>query len=542
MYEMFYLPSINHRPRNKKLMKYFLALLFSFSLSYSFATNEVIYIWGGGLTDTSININAKLTDSSSAVRLMLSTSPQFASPIFSGFYHVDSTTNMMVAMTISGLNPSTRYYYGVEADGIADTSADDVGSFTTLAAGGFSFYFVTGSCCFNSNHAVYDVMRNSQPLFFACMGDLHYGNPNSATDINVHRNMYETWVLSQPAAAAFFKEVPIDYVWDDHDFSGNDSDSSFVGKANARQAYREYVPHYPLPAGNGNAAIYHSFVVGRVHFIFTDLRSERYGNSMMGAQQKAWFKNECVAARDSNQVIAWISSTTWNGNFVDNWGGFTNERAELANFFRDSMITNMFIICGDAHMLAIDDGTHGDFSTVISNPNVYPIFNAAALNQNGSYKGGTFSEGGAFPNPSLNDGQFGLVQVLDTGGSNICIQFFGFRTDLTGNNIGLINQYVFCRTLGPSPAGINTVQNYSSAFPLYPNPSSGKFTMETGEYLDQPGIKIYDVTGTEVKEEFDFSISGSLVNFNLEKFSSGVYFVNVFTPTAIYRQELVIVK
>lgn len=517
---------------------FLISLIFLFSFPV-FSQNEVIYIWSGALTDSSISINAKLTDSSSTVRLILSTSSNFTSPLFSGFYHVDTTTNMMVAMRISGLAPTTKYYYGVESNGVADTSADDLGSFTTLAIGPQSFYFVTGSCIYNSDHIVYEIMRNAQPLFFTCMGDLHYGDPNSATDIKVHHNKYDSLVLSKPRAAAFFKEVPIDYVWDDHDFSGNNSDSTAPGKENAQQAYRDYVPHYPLPAANG--AIYHAFSVGRIRFILTDLRSDRYDSSMLGAMQKVWFKNECIAARDSQQIIAWISTTTWNGTHVDNWGGFPEERAELANFFRDSLIKNLFIICGDAHMLGIDDGSHGDFSRVTPNPNQYPIFNAAALNQGGSNKGGTFSEGGAFLNPNNTYGQFGLVQVLDTGGSTICINFYGFRTDLTGNTISLMNQYAFCRQVG-MPAGISVVQNHSPSSMLYPNPSPGNFVLSTNEILHDPVITIMDISGREVKEKFDYSISGTDISFMLNKFSSGIYFVNVKTDNALYRKEFVIAR
>lgn len=514
----------------------FLISLFSFP---AFSQNEVIYIWSGALTDSSININAKLTDSSSTVRLILSTSQTFSSPLFSGYSHVDTTTNMMVAMTISGLTPATKYYYGVESNGVADTSADDVGSFTTLAIGPQSFYFVTGSCIYNSDHVVYEIMQNAQPLFFTCMGDLHYGNPNSATDIHVHHNMYDSLVLSKQRAAAFFKEVPIAYVWDDHDFSGNDSDSSAVGKENAQQAYRDYVPHYALPATNG--AIYHAFTVGRIRFILTDLRSDRYDSSMLGATQKLWFKNECIAARDRQQIIAWISSTTWNGTNVDNWGGFPGERRELADFFNDSLIKNMFIICGDAHMLGIDDGSDGDFSTASANPNLYPIFNAAALNQGGSYKGGTFSEGGVFPNPGIYDGQFGLVQVIDSGDAMICINFYGFRTDFTGATISLMNQYAFCRQVG-LPSGISMVQNYSSSSMLYPNPSPGNFVLSTNEILRNPVISIMDISGREMKEQFDYSISGKDISFMLNKFPPGIYFVNVKTENAVYRKEFVIAR
>jgi alkaline phosphatase D len=522
-------------------MKYFISFLLACCVHSVCATNEVIYIWSGGLTDTSINVNAKLTDSSSAVRLILSESPQFTSPLFSAYYHVDSTTNMMLAMHIGGLTPSTKYYYGVESDGVADTSADDVGSFTTSSATAFSFYFVAGSCCLNSDHVVYTIMKNSQPLFYTCLGDMHYANPNSATDVNVHRNAYENYVLSKPAAAALFKEVPVEYVWDDHDFSGNDSDSSFAGKANARQAYREYVPHYPLPAGNGNAAIYQSYVIGRVHFIHTDLRSDRYGNSMMGSVQKAWFKNECIAARDSNQLIIWISSTTWNGTFIDNWGGFQGERTELANFFRDNQIANMLIVCGDAHMLAIDDGTDGDFSTQVYNPYRYPIFNTAALNQGGSYKGGIFNQGGVFPNPDYTYGQFGLIQIIDTGGLSLCVNLAGYRTDVNGDIITQVNHYSFCRTLGPSPAAIAPLMKQDEVS-VFPNPSDGKFVFETNEQVSDLKVEITDASGRKILTEYKYEISGNHVQFFLDNFSPGIYFVSMTSGENIYRKEIVITE
>lgn len=508
----------------------------------AFSTNEVIYIWSGGVTSTSACVNAKMTDTSSFIRLAISTSTAFTSPIFSSFYTVDSTTNMMVAMSISGLTENTKYYYAVESAGILDTSSDDIGAFTTFVSGYCSYYFVTGSCCLNSNHVVYELIKNVNPLFFSCTGDLHYGNPNSDTDINVHRNCYETYVLSQPRASALFKAVPIEYVWDDHDFSGNDSDSSFVGKINARLAYREYVPHYPLPAGSGNNAIYQTWTVGRVHFIHTDCRSDRYGTSMLGAVQKDWFKNECLLARNNHELICWLSSTTWSGNTTDNWGGFTAERTELSNFFRDSLIENMFLICGDAHMLAIDNGTHSDFSTSVLHPFRYPIFAAAALNQAGSYKGGTFSEGGVFPNPLWHDGQFGLVSVIDSGGSTICIKFMGVRTDSSGDQVSIINQYEFCRDLGATPIGIHQFSNCSEEVSVYPNPSAGKFIFETGIVLKDPTIQITDIAGRIYEVNYFLSNDAHSINFDFEDFSPGIYFVMVVSENKKFEGKILIYK
>ena len=61
------------------------------------------------------------------------------------------------------------------------------------------------------------------------------------------------------------------------------------------------------------------------------------------------------------------------------------------------------MLSGDAHMLAIDDGTHNTYGG--SGPG-FPVFHAGALDRPGSLKGGPYSEG-AVP----DGGQFGVIEV-----------------------------------------------------------------------------------------------------------------------------------
>lgn len=74
------------------------------------------------------------------------------------------------------------------------------------------------------------------------------------------------------------------------------------------------------------------------------------------------------------------------------------------------------------------------------------MFQAAALNRRGSVKGGRYSEGGPFPNPDNQTGQYGMVEVEDHGGPDIEIVFKGFRLDSTGKESELVT-YRFKRTL-----------------------------------------------------------------------------------------------
>lgn len=423
---------------------------FDFSLTgieSAVGVNEVVYQWSGAIQPTSATVVAKMTNASTTCRLVVSTSSTLSSPLLSTAVSASSANNLMAKMNITGLTPNTTYYYAVQSGGVTDNSSDDIGMFKTPASGAFSFKFTVASCAVNSNHEVYNLMSAKTPLFHVSTGDLHYANPNSSTDINVHRLPYEQNVLSLIPSRNFFKNYAIAHVWDDHDYCGNNSTSTSVGRTNARLSYQEYIPHYTLAAGTGNVPIYQSFTIGRIHFIVSDLRSERTSSSIMGTTQKNWFKNQCLYARDNNLIIAWISGVSFGGNQTDNWGGFTAERTELSNFFRDNNIKNMFILSGDAHMLAIDNGSNHDFSTGSNNPYDYPVFQAAAVNNSGSTKGGTYSEGGTFPNPNSSTGQYGVVEVTDNGGTSITIKFTGYRTAGNTASESVLTSYTFTRTL-----------------------------------------------------------------------------------------------
>jgi len=160
-----------------------------------------------------------------------------------------------------------------------------------------------------------------------------------------------------------------------------------------------------------------------------------------------------LAARDNCQMIAWITGTSWGGTQSDNWGGFSAERTELSNFFRDNNILNMMMFSGDAHMIAIDNGSNHDFSTGSNNPNDYPVFAAAGLNQSGSNKGGTYSQG-AFTNSSSTNGQYGIVEVTDNGGSSITFTFRGYRTTGNSTTETQIVTYNFTRNFCTPAAGM----------------------------------------------------------------------------------------
>ena len=82
--------------------------------------------------------------------------------------------------------------------------------------------------------------------------------------------------------------VPIAYMQDDHDYSGNDSDKNSPSKPADYEVYRKLIPHYPLRDTISNtSSIYQSFSIGRVFVILTDLRSDRDPKSSFDNESKS---------------------------------------------------------------------------------------------------------------------------------------------------------------------------------------------------------------------------------------------------------------
>lgn len=431
----------------------------------------------GAVTDNSAWIKAKLRYRGATARLLISKSVELSEPMYFGPMTALVDHGNMVEFRVTGLEADTRYYYALEVNGVVQTNWLSMFGTFPRADQPASFNFAYGSCAeTGSRNPVFDTIRLLRPLFFMNTGDFHYLNITSNALVKF-RMAYDQ-VLVSPQQALLYRSTPLVYVWDDHDFAGNNSTRRAPSHYAARYVYEEYVPHYPMPAGRGNVPIYQSFTVGRVKFIVTDLRSERDEPSspdgptktMMGAQQKAWFKSELLSAKGKYPLIFWVSSVPWIGtagvnyypihddvigfihhtnsalfkknpataederkvrNSADFWGAFAHERREIATFIRDHGIKGVCILHGDAHMLAADDGRHSDYATGGGAP--LPVMAAAPLDQTPSIKGGPYSQG--VYQCQKGEGCFGYVQVRDRD-SRIEVHYSG-RNFLNEEKVGL---------------------------------------------------------------------------------------------------------
>ena len=373
----------------------------------------VDWIWSGAVTSDSAVVKARLATPVQA-RLAVQAGSQLDAPQFVDAMPDDDEEGEgdgIVAFAVDGLLPDTQYTYALALDGVLDPTAG--GGFKTFGEGPYSFTIAFGNgASTGSNGAVFDTIRGHEPLFFLHLGDLHYENI-IRNDPDLFHDAYDQ-VLASPSQSLLYRTFPIVYIWDDHDFGPNNSSSHSPSAEAARQVYEAAVPHYPLGPGGINQA----FSVGRVRFILMDARSQRVRKqaTTLGPAQMDWLKEELLAAKENHAMIVLVSSVPWiaeeNVGLLtrgDSWGGYPDERRELADFLVQNEINNLVLFAGDAHMLAIDDGSNTNYATDAAGT-AFPLIHSASMDREGSVKGGPFSM-----EPAPGGGQFALIRVTDDG-------------------------------------------------------------------------------------------------------------------------------
>jgi phosphodiesterase/alkaline phosphatase D-like protein len=400
----------------------------------------VDYLWHGAMTHNSFWVRGGVTADGS---LLVTSEADTTFAAATEFGPAARDASNILSVRATGLSADTVYRYAFRIGGVIDTAWQGITrTFPTpgSTAGGTC---IMGTCAGNndleawtttkvSDHPIFSEMRalSPKPRFIVHGGDLHYRD-YATNDAALFRGAYWdvlTYNRTLGATARqgqMYRDIPVAYVWDDHDFGPSNSNKTTASKPAAQQAYRSCVPHYPLPADSrpgGNGEIYQTFAYGRQRIILLDSRSERdlqantdnASKSMLGADQKAWLKETLLATVEPviciYTVVPWVAAVTAG---ADTWAGYTTERQELVDFIvTNGLSGRVWFAAGDMHGLAIDDGTNLNSQTGLNRPTVQ----AAAFDANPSTKGGPYTQG-----PVGKRNAFGLFTFVDGGGQDYSI-------------------------------------------------------------------------------------------------------------------------
>jgi len=79
------------------------------------------------------------------------------------------------------------------------------------------------------------------------------------------------------------------------------------------------------------------------------------------------------------------------------------------------------------------------------------------------------------------------------------------------------------RKVSPVTTGINTLE-FQTGFKIYPDPSEGRFTIETERALDNSDVTVYDLQGRRI---FSDKMATSHLELNLGDYPPGIYFIQL---------------
>lgn len=399
--------------------------------------------WAGIPQNGSFSATAK-TDLATAVRLVVASNQALTSNRTVSA-NVTPDGNDWSKATVSGL-PDGTWYYGWELDDAAGTVATPVQGSFTLGASSYRFAF--GSCLESWSTAnTFNRISTRVPDMFFHLGDFHYED-NTSTTQNDHLNDIEMQLDTNSGLRNLIASVPTIYVKSDHDAGGGNNafPGSYTGPN--RGAYKQAVPHPPLSDPNG---LYYSFVVGRVRFIVTDARYLRSGSNMLGSTQMSWFLNQLS---QSEPVKIWVQDSTFITNEApegeDKWSDYDNDRATIRDYVNANDCGQIITIHGDQHALAADDGSNNPWGG-------FPTFAAAPFGKASSHKHFAWSEGIWPTSPSSTVvRQYGIVDVTDTGGETITIDFTGYDS----SDVARVTHTVVASVAG-DPGGGGTTGGWS---------------------------------------------------------------------------------
>lgn len=264
--------------------------------------------------------------------------------------------------TIGGLKPATEYGYSIVMDPRHETWPATQ-RFRTFGTDGkaakFKIAFGGGAGYVPENERMWNTIGGFDPDAILLLGDnVYIDDPESVImqQYTYHRRQ------SRPEWRKLTARSPVFTIWDDHDFSTNDSWGGpeigvpFWKKDWVFPIFRQNWANPGYAGGNRQPGCWYRFNISDVDFIMLDCRYYRTapkGNdrSMLGPVQKAWMKAQLKAAKGTFKVLC--SSVPWDfrtkGDSKDTWNGYKKEHEEILSFIEQEKIEGVILMSADRH-------------------------------------------------------------------------------------------------------------------------------------------------------------------------------------------------
>ena len=302
------------------------------------------------------------TAEASDVRVSVSSADDRATTVASGSGKSSAETDYTTVVTVAGLQPATEYEYSVAVDDGAPVRSEHQ-RFQTFPSHGesaqFSIAFGGGAGFVPPHERMWDTIRAEDPLALLLLGDnVYIDDPESP---EMQRYTYYRR-QSRPEWRELTAQTAVYTIWDDHDFSTNDSwggpliDKPFWKRDYSWTIYKQNWANPGYGGGVEQPGCWYTFSIGDVDFIMLDCRYYRTDPksdtlSMLGPVQLEWLKQQLAASPGTFKVLC--SSVPWDfrtkGGSKDTWNGYRDEREAIFGFIEQNEIEGVVLMSADRH-------------------------------------------------------------------------------------------------------------------------------------------------------------------------------------------------
>jgi alkaline phosphatase D len=274
-------------------------------------------------------------------------------------------TDFTAVVDVTDLKPNTAYYYRVAIEpGGTNPNPAKIHHFRTIApvgkSGKLRIAFGGGAGFVPKNERAWDTVAKQQPQALLLLGDNVYSDMPTSPEMQ-HFCYYRR--QSRPEFRRLVASVPVYSIWDDHDFSTNDSwgGPEIDTPEWKRPVWNVFRNNWVNPAyggGEKQPGCWYDFYLGDVHFIMLDGRYYRTSpkveedqRSMLGPVQKKWLFDTLAGSKGTFKVLC--SPVPWDyrtkGGSPDTWNGYQKERDEIFAFLDKNDVEGVLLMSADRH-------------------------------------------------------------------------------------------------------------------------------------------------------------------------------------------------
>lgn len=271
----------------------------------------------------------------------------------------DASSDFTAKVALRDLRPDTEYWYATTIG----SERGPIGRFRTApqpdrdAKVVFAFSADVGD---HAQNGLFAAVAAHNPAFYVHLGDMPYAD--GATTLEEFRAKHRE-TRADAALQAFFRQVPVYAIWDDHEVT-NDWDAS-VDRAkveNGIAAWKEWL------AVGLDREIWRSVRWGTAAELFLlDGRSHRDANAapdlpgktMLGAEQCEWLLQGLAASTAQFKIVCSSVPLRYGTTGNDHWLGFQRERRRILDFVRERDLRGVVFLCADQHWAAAHDHPEG---------------------------------------------------------------------------------------------------------------------------------------------------------------------------------------